>query len=119
MIGTTTGGCPYDMVRRPAPDAMRRDRSLCLSAPCLSALCAILFIVALSGCTASPVINQSPDVPAEVARQALDDLIVTVSKRFPPAKTPLAIHDNDPGNRLEPVCGLPDTQCIRPAISTL
>ena len=95
---TTTGGCPYDMVRRPAPDAMRRDRPLCLSA-----LCAILFIIALSGCAASPVIIRSPDVPAEVAQQALDDLIVTVSKRFPPAKTPLAIHDNDPGNRLEPV----------------
>ena len=70
---------------------------------CLSALCVILFCVALSGCAASPVNNQSPDVPAEVARQALDDLIVTVSKRFPPAKTPLAIHDNGRGNRLEPV----------------
>ena len=69
----------------------------------LSALCAILFIAALSGCTASPEIIRSPDVPAEVARQVLDDLIVEVSKRFPPAKTPLAIHDNDPGNRLEPV----------------
>ena len=103
MIGTTTGGCPYDMVRRHAPDAMRRDRSLCLSALCLSALCAILFSVALSGCAASPVNNQPPDVPAEVAQQVLDDLIVEVSKRFPPAKTPLAIHDNGQGNRLEPV----------------
>ena len=64
--------------------------------------CAILFIVVLSGCTAGPEIDRSPDVPAEVVRQALDDLIVTVSKRFPPAKTPLAIHDYDPGNRLEP-----------------
>ena len=70
---------------------------------CLSALCAILFIVALSGCAAGPVISRSPDVPAEVARQALDDLIGEVSKRFPPAKTPLAIHDNGRGNRLEPV----------------
>ena len=69
----------------------------------LRALCAILLIVALSGCAASPEIIRSPDVPAEVARQALDDLVVTVSKRFPPAKTPLAIHDTDPGNRLEPV----------------
>ena len=69
----------------------------------LGALCVILFCVALSGCAASREIIRSPDVPAEVARQALDDLIVTVSKRFPPAKTPLAIHDNDPGNRLEPV----------------
>ena len=69
----------------------------------LGALCVILFCVALSGCTTGPEIIRSPDVPAEVARQALDDLVVTVSKRFPPAKTPLAIHDNDPGNRLEPV----------------
>ena len=91
------------MVRRPAPDAMRRDRPLCLSALCLSALCAILFIAALSGCAASPEIIRSPDVPAEVARQALDDLVVTVSKRFPPAKTPLAIHDTGQGSRLEPV----------------
>ena len=106
-----TGTRPYDMVRRPAPDAMRRDRAcprldrgaLCLSALCLSVLCVILFCVALSGCAASPEIIRSPDVPAEVARQALDDLMLEVSKRFPPAKTPLAIHDNDPGNRLEPV----------------
>ena len=69
----------------------------------LGALCVILFCVALSGCTTSREIVRSPDVPAEVARQALDDLVVTVSKRFPPAKIPLAIHDNDPGSRLEPV----------------
>ena len=68
-----------------------------------TALCAILFSVALSGCMTSPVIIRSPDVPAEVAERALDDLIHEVSKRFPPAKTPLAIHENDWGKRLEQV----------------
>ena len=103
LSGTTTVGLSLRMRRQVrgivgTPDATCRDRPLCLSA-----LCAILFIAALSGCVASPEIIRSPDVPAEVARQALDDLVVTVSKRFPPAKTSLAIHDNDPGNRLEPV----------------
>ncbi len=67
------------------------------------ALYAISFSVVLSGCATSPAIVRSLDVPVEVSERALDDLIVTVSKRFPPAKTPLAIYDNDRDKRLERV----------------
>ena len=67
------------------------------------ALSAIWFSAALSGCAVSPVAVRSPDVPVEVSDRMLDDLIVTVSKRFPPAKIPLAIHDHERGNRLERV----------------
>ncbi len=67
------------------------------------ALSAILFSVALSGCAVGPVTVHSLDVPVEVAERMLDDLMLEVSKRFPPAKTPLAIHDFDRGKRLERV----------------
>ena len=66
-------------------------------------LCAMLLSFALSGCLTSPAIVSPPDVPDEVEERVLDDLIREVSKRFPPAKTPLSLHKNDRGKRLEPV----------------
>jgi len=75
----------------------------CSASRWLIALSAIGCSIALAGCTVSPVTVRSPDVPAEVAARILDDLIVTVSKRFPPAKIPLAIHDHERGKPLDRV----------------
>ncbi len=67
------------------------------------ALSATGFSVVLSACAPDPAAVSSRDVPVEVAQRALDDLVLEVSKRFPPAKTPLAIYDNDRDKRLERV----------------
>ncbi len=77
--------------------------SRCSTARRFIAWSAIWFSVALSGCVVSPVAVHSADVPAEVAKRMLDDLMREVSKRFPPAKTPLAIHDEARGKPLERV----------------
>ena len=67
------------------------------------AMSAVLFSVFLSGCATSPPVVGSTKVPVEVARRILDDLMRDLSERFPPAKTSLAIYDQDRGGRLERV----------------